>query len=391
MADGADIGIRVLRSTAEIESIRALWLDLCRERDADPDFFLHIVSISPDASPYVLLLERGERSGLLVGRIETSKLRIGVGALRVPSPRVRILEFTGGGSLGEIGPAEAAVVRAHLGAMLRRGEVDVVRLHFADPSSALYVECARLSGFFTRDRAVQPISYWTRRLDGGGTTFLASISAKHRSAHRRHERRLLAEFSGAVRIDRFHDVASLTQLLTDAEHIARRSYQRRIGVGFRDDEIMRRRLKLLAEKGWLRAWLLYFSDRPAALWIGALREGKFLLDYMAYDAALAPLAPGTYLGMKVLEELQNPQSGVRVVDFGPGEAFYKERFGTDKREVATLHIYAATWKGVSTSAMRTGAAAATGAAKALLLRLGALDRIKRRLRRTPTETEKAAI
>jgi CelD/BcsL family acetyltransferase involved in cellulose biosynthesis len=380
-SESGNVEIIVLRSLEEIEPYRNLWSRLCRHRDADLEFFQFILSTRPEASIYVLLLRTDSGEALLVGRIETTRVERRVGYFRVRSPRLRMLELIHGGHLGDIDSKVAQAIMANLRGLLRRAEVDAIRLHYADVTSPLFAEFAKVRQFPVGRQPVQPVVHRWRHLNAIASSFGESVSRNERSNQRRREKRLLAEYSGDVRIERYTSVDSVPVLNDDAERVASRSYQRGIDVGFARTDSIRRRLELVAEQGWLRAWVLYLGGTPAAFWIGTLREGAFLSDYLAYDSELANLAPGTYLTMKVLEELQDTPSGVSLVDFGPGDAAYKARFGTSEQTTANLYLFASTWRGLCASTLQAGANFATSAAKRALARLGALDRIKRGQRR----------
>ena len=168
--------------------------------------------------------------------------------------------------------------------------------------------------------------------------------------------------------------------MDDAEAVANRSYQRHIGVGFTANLTIRYRLNVMATEGWLRAWVLYLGGTAAAFWIGSVRNGTFLSDYNAYDDALSRFAPGSYLAIRVLEELHSKSSNVWTVDFGPGDAEYKERFGTEKHTVATIRFFARTFNGLLENCVETAVHDVSYLARALLTRVGALDWVKRRLR-----------
>ena len=59
----------------------------------------------------------------------------------------------------------------------------------------------------------------------------------------------------------------------------------------------------LARAGWLRGYVLSLEGTPGAFWIGTLRNGVFVSDYLAFDPAFADYAPGIYLMVKAIETL----------------------------------------------------------------------------------------
>jgi hypothetical protein len=203
----------------------------------------------------------------------------------------------------------------------------------------------------------------------------SALSGNHRSDLKRKAKKLMADHQCNVKVCAYRAPAELPDLMQKAEEIAKRTYQRGLGVGFQDNEEMRRRLHLCAEKGWLRAYVLHVGDTPCAFWIGTLYHGSFCSDYLAFDSRFGAYSPGTFLLMKVLEEFCT--AGVREVDFGPGEARYKEQFGNSPSEEASIFIFAPNAKGALLDAIRASAGFADNLAKKILGDTGLLPRVKK--------------
>ena len=133
--------------------------------------------------------------------------------------------------------------------------------------------------------------------------FLKKMTSKHRYWLRRLPRVLERDYSGKVTYKCYQRGDDLDRLFVDAEEIAKKTYQRDLGAGFVDNAEMRQRLFLSADKGRLRAYLLYVDDKPCAFWIGTLYGKVFYLDFTGYDAAFKRYEPGTILLMWVIEDL----------------------------------------------------------------------------------------
>ena len=379
--ESSGLRLAVLRTPEEIQPYRQLWLRLCRHRDTDPDFYDFVLSRRPNASAYVLLLETGVTQALVICRMEITKLSNKIGYFKIASPPLHVLEVIPGGILGDLDTRFARVVAAHISGLLGRAEVDMIRLHYIDVVSPLYVELARMHPFRFNRYRVRKTSHRVRQVRSVSSTFAESISRNERSNQRRREKRLIKEYHGNVRIEQYNSTTSLPRLLDDAERVASRSYQRGLGVGFASTEDMRCRLEFLTSHGWLSAWLLYLADSPAAFWIGALRHGVFSSDYLAYDSSYSHLAPGTYLTIKVMEHMHVAHSGVYEIDFNPGDAPYKSRFGTEARTVATVNMFALTWRGICANILDDSTLIAGTIARAALEKFDASDWFKRIVRR----------
>ena len=170
--------------------------------------------------------------------------------------------------------------------------------------------------------------------------------------------------------------------MRDVENVAQRSYQRGLGVGFSETPFVEARLQFEARKGWLRAYILYLDEKPCAFWIGSLRNQVFLSDFLGFDPAYAEYSPGQYLLTKALEETcGGTRDGlVTRIDFGLGDASYKERLSNHCYEEAPVYIFAPRIKAVGVNALRSAAGATNRSAKYLLQAMPWLGNVKRKWR-----------
>ncbi len=145
------------------------------------------------------------------------------------------------------------------------------------------------------------------------------------------------------------------------EEVARNTYQRGLGVGFADTPEMRARLRFCAQKGWLRIFVLWIKGTPRAFWIGTLSNQVFVSDYNGYDPGFRDYSIGTFLLADVVEGFC--KQGVKAVDFGFGEAEYKDRFANLTHTEASVCIFSPQAKGVLMNAMRTSTAVVDGLAR----------------------------
>jgi hypothetical protein len=74
-------------------------------------------------------------------------------------------------------------------------------------------------------------------------------------------------------------------------------------MAFSGDELQRSLTFLAMERGWFRSWVLYLDGRPGAFWHGEAYRGVFRIGVPGYDPALAQLRVGTFVLMKLIEDL----------------------------------------------------------------------------------------
>lgn len=176
----------------------------------------------------------------------------------------------------------------------------------------------------------------------------------------------------------FRDACEIEELAEVAEQLASKSYQRGIGAGFFDTPLARAQLRLKAQRGWLRGYILYLAGKPGAFWVGDVNDGTFGSDYLGYDPAFAKHSPGMYLIMKVVEGFcDGHREGVRAIDFGPGPAQYKEILSTESWQEMSVFMFAATFKGCKLNFVRTLTSGADQALKRTLIRAKLLQKMKK--------------
>jgi len=352
------VEVKVLRTRDEIETLRDFWSSCSPARDADLDFFLFIVDLFAEAlRPHVIAVYRnGVPEALIAGRLELSTIRIKAGYLTLPAPKMRILRFVHGGWLGEISDDAAKLLVSAVMDALARREADAAEFQFPDLRSSLVHWAKRLPASLCRDRNIRPQTRRVRDLLESARGSQPDFSQNERYQQRKRARRIEQDFSRSE-VVHFRSVDDVEHLARDAEEIARKSYQRGIGAGFADTPVIRERLKFEAEKGWLRASILYLNGAPSAFWIGSLRNRVFLSDYLAFDSSCAQYSPGMYLIMLVIEGLRkdagDDQRLVECIDFGIGDAIYKERLSNRHWDEGVVYIFSSSIKGIYTNLTRT--------------------------------------
>lgn len=368
--------IKILKTRAEVESLRVFW-DSCHPcRDADLDFFLFIAELYAEAQhPHVVVLYRGEvPEALLAARLETGQVPVKLGYFALPVPKMRVLQIVHGGWLGDLSEANADQLVDSLVNSLASGEADVVSLHYPDLSSPLARSARALPSTWCSDHLLNPQERRVCDLSEVEGSFLANLSQNERYQQRKRSRKIVEAFPDS-RIECFTVAGDVDRLMRDAEIIAAKSYQRGLRVGFSDTPTIRSRLQFEAAQGWMRGYILYLDDQPCAFWIGSLRHRVFLSDYLSFDAAYANYAPGMYLIVKVIQGLQAADA-IRLVDFGIGDAAYKERLASRHWQESNIYIFAPRMKAVATNLLRTSVGLMNLSAKRLL-RLSWLTPLKR--------------
>lgn len=205
------------------------------------------------------------------------------------------------------------------------------------------------------------------------------LRAKHRSWLRGREKRLRDQLRGNLEWHWYSEFHEFECLMARMEKIASRTYQRRLGAGFRNDEEHQARFRLFARQGILRVLTLEAGERVLAFWVGELVNGVFYSAETGYDPDFREYETGTLVFMRLAENLVREKA--RLLDFGLGEADYKRRFADDQYEEADVYIFGRHAGGLAAACLIGGLGRLNTAGKNWLARLGALNRIRTTWRR----------
>lgn len=373
----ASLEVRVARSLAEIEAIREIWSAWPTHRDSDIDFCLEFGWAREEViRPHVIVIYRnGQPQAMLVGRLEKTRMRSKIGYVRLPGVPLRALVFSYGGLLGDCSEENCVELIHSIQNALRQGEADMAELDHLEVGSPLYMPARRSSGFATRDHAIKSGPHSVMDLPADVEELYRRFSQGLRAEVRRKKKKLLGQFGDKVEIRSYRREDELEDIIPSLEEVAKKTYQRGLGVGFQDTPEMRRRLRFCATKQWLRLYVLAIDGKPCAFWLGTLSNQVFISDYNAYDPGFRDYSVGTFLLAAVAEDFC--REGVKAIDFGFGEAEYKERFANRTQIEASVCIFAPTPKGLLLNALRTSSVMVDTFSRRLLDRTKLLPRMKK--------------
>jgi CelD/BcsL family acetyltransferase involved in cellulose biosynthesis len=380
--DGA-VGIEVARAFDDMERLRTAWNELPWEREeAAYEYFTTRLAVRPGViGPCAAVASAGGRPvGGLAGRLELRKLSTSVGYKVVYAPTARLLRVVDGGVAGADDPAVLDGLLGVVRAALADGTADAVELPPAELGSPLLEAFTSLGGALERQPFITP---WTRRrleLPGTFEEFVASRSSNTRWRIRRDARRLAETFGDDLRVEIVRDPSGLEGLVEGADRVARSTYQRALGAGFADTPEQRALAAVGLEHGWVRGYLLHLRDTPIAYWLCSTWRDTILIRTAGFDTAFAEHRVGLFLLMRVIEDaIADP--GLRVLDFGPGDATYKLQFSSESREERNTIVFAPTLRGRRLNATRTLVLAPARGARRLLDETGLTDKVRARWRR----------
>jgi Acetyltransferase (GNAT) domain len=348
--------------------------------DPDPEYFLAVLDTLPGAiRPYMLRMPRPGREPLvIVARLEEIELETKLGYRTLIRSRLRCLTVVNGGVAGVETAEDGAAALALLRGALAEGDAHVLRFLGLRTDSPLFAAAASIPPWLCRDHSAVPQPHWSVAVPDSLAEFLGARSRNTRQNVSRYSKRFEKEYGSRLELRRYG--AGLDEdrerLCADLESVAAKSYQRGLGVGFRGDELQRRLIDLGLRRGSYLAWVLAIDGTPKAFWDGSIQAGTFFIGSPAYDPDFARHRIGTWLQMRMMEDLC-VRDDVRALDYGMGDAQYKQSFGDECWMDAVVHVFATTPRAVRANLARTAVNGATRAARRALARVGAEDRVKR--------------
>jgi hypothetical protein len=373
--------VRIFRTASELESLRGCWSVWGQDPLSDFDFYANSVANSEGTrSPYVMALFRHQEPvALLPATKEQQRIRFKVGPFKVPAPKTCVLSFAYGGILGDqSGQATECLVRTIL-KCLRDKEADIATFHNVMRGSRLHEAVIRVPNMFQSDHVPMESVHYIMDLPESHDLLYRRLSHDHRKRLRQTEKKLLGAYPGAVKVVKYQCACELPRFIEQAENVARKTYQRAIGVGFSLTPLVVGHLRLAAERQQLRGYVLQTSGQASAFATGIVYHGTFYLEFVGYDQELSQYSPGTFLLTRVMEDLC-AEGNVTDFDFGFGSELYKERFGTRRLLELRINIFGMSVRGITVNAMRIGTRAITEPLMMFLQKTNLFGKLKSRWR-----------
>jgi len=347
------LAFRTIRDLHVLETLRATWKSWPGSRDSDLDLFSSTVrSRSSNCRPHVIVLVRNARpDAILIGVRERKKVPFKVGYRTICQPDVNVLEFVYGCLRGNASEENCAAFVREVMRSLDEREADLALWEHLEVQSPLYNGALQLPRIALRDHSRCLDDHWFRNFPKGLDAFFLSLGRSQRSKLRRKYKKVLQHFAGKVQVRCFRSLAELEAAISDMEEIASKTNKRRFGFGFFDTLQIREQMVVAAERKWLRIYILYLEEKPAAFWMGTLYDRCLQADHVGYDPVWGKFSPGIFLFLDILDDLRDED--IKTVDLGRGDTQLSRRFGDLRRVESRVQIYAPTLRGMELNLLNT--------------------------------------
>lgn len=368
--------VKIHRGADSIASIRKEWENLQHHPNSDYEHFMLVCGLRPHViAPWALSVWNSNQCrSLIIGRIEQARIRPEIGYFRLPGIPTKLLTIIHEGILGEIGDEAAEAVVSTLEGILRKREVEVISIHMLREESPLWQALRRRNLKTVGLTHTRWMTHRGLKLEKEPGFLIRNMRSKHRSWIRRKQRELEEAFPGKVHWEwhfRKLDIATLCERM---EAVAKTSYQRGLGAGFIDNQETRTRLELFARRGQMRVLLLETDGLPRAYWLGTVYGKAFHAMATAYSPDMAGFEAGTLAFHRTVDELV--REGIDFLDFGLGDAYYKERLADSSWREASVQLFARSIKGGVLHGYLAASVWADRFVRRAAQKLGILDRVK---------------
>lgn len=340
--EDGQVSLRILETAAEFEELREVWSGWTAGPEADLDYFsIHLRHRQEAVRPHVMVLYRNGRPDcMLVGRLDQGTAAFKVGPFAIFRSDARILRFVNGGFLGNQSRGNSRILLREIMGFLERQEAQAAEFSQLRADSPLYELAKREPSFFCRDHFTPLQTHRYLTVPASMCEFLHGLSNKRRKEFRRQARILERDFPGAVRFESVRSERDAEALARKANEISRKTYKHAIGVGFVNDLESREMLRTAAQKGALRACLLYVGEQPIAFAVGILSNQTLYGTFTGYDPGFSKYCPGLQAIIRLIQESFEPNGGYLRCDAGCGDTYYKRvLFGSSWKE-APVWIFA---------------------------------------------------
>jgi Acetyltransferase (GNAT) domain len=377
--EGGQARLRILEAATEFEEFRDAWSAWSDHLEADLDFFsIHLRYRPGVVRPHVMVVYRSGRPDcMLVGWLHQGPVAFKVGSFALFRSDARILHFVAGGFLGNQSRGNARFLVGEIIRSMHNRGAHAVEFSQLKVDSPIYDLAKRQPNVFCREHftPVQTHRYLT--LPASFDEFLCARSRKSRQQIRLHATMLARNFSRRHRFQTVRTQSEVEDFARKADEISKKTYQRALGVGFVNDPEMREILCTAAQKGALRACLLYIDEQPVAFAIGIISNQTLYGTFTGYDPRFRKYRPGLQTLMHVIEESFEPSGTLLRVDAGSGDVRYKRELFDSNWKENPVWIFAPSATGLRLHVFKAVSTLLHYASMRLLARSDYLQKLKK--------------
>ena len=328
----------------QLDELRETWSKFKPHPNAEFQHYKMVLTTRPNIlSPYILIIsERGECIGMLIGRIEIIKPKLSVGYFNIPLLPLKTITVVYGGLLGCYSDESAIAIIEAIRSDMSKNNIDHLYFNCVKIDSPIVDILMNKTSFLTKDVSEIPNKHWQTKVKDSLHAFLKEkFDSYEKSKILKPVRIFEKETKEKVEIKVFSDQAPT--MCREAELVASKTYHRGIGAGFSNNLGTVLRYENAAKKQQLLSFFLYLNNVPISFWIGTVVDRVLYLEFTGYDPVYEKMQPGRYLFFKMYDYVSENKIA-DLIDYGLGDAAYKRKFGDICWDEISLRLYAYKFK-----------------------------------------------
>jgi hypothetical protein len=163
--------------------------------------------------------------------------------------------------------------------------------------------------------------------EGSFDAYLQSRTKSTRQTFRYSLKRLRDHCGGDVGLEVYETPQAMEDFANDAAKVAEKTYQqRRLGLGFTNAERVKARLRLAAEFGWAKSFILRCRGEAVAYIEGYQAGGTFVAYQIGFLPEWSKWSAGTVCQLEAIKHLMNvAPARPDTIDYLEGDSDFKRR------------------------------------------------------------------
>jgi hypothetical protein len=369
----------------ELEVLREVWENMNHNPNANIDYYKALITSSGERiKPCVITFaENNIIKAILVGRIENKSINITIGYKTFWRFEIDSLTILFGGVLGDFCQDVIAVFFIKIKELFSEKRISLLFINFIDDKTDFFKLVGRNKAKGVLTLCGDKNLHWKMQCPDSIDEFYKTISYKFRKNLNRAKRKIANNKTIEVDFRDYTKEEDVDTFLGFSEEIAKKSYQRGIGVGFQKSFREELLTNIAAKLGWLFSYVLFLDNIPAAFERIYKYKGTLFCGDAAYDPKFRNEDVGTNLFLYIIEEACKNRE-IKEIDFGFGDADYKRRFGSSYFCERQIYIFNNTFRNYFIYFVLKLSMKINSKLKAYTQKMGVLQKIKRRWREVLT-------
>ena len=338
--------VRDLRSIGELQQVREFWIT--HQNTLYNEFEYFECEVAHDETvlrPQVfVVMAEGKVRALVLGRLVLAMVPWKLGYRNVFTKPKKYLVIGRDAVLGHLDGPAAVAFFAHLEKSMQQEGIPFAHFRQIDMQLPAYEHVVDLAPSTCKDPVIEQEVHRTLNVDMSFDEFYGLRTKREKSNIRWDRNKFEKAFKGRFEIDCLQAERDVEKALEVAEGVTSKSYQRELGIGFKDDAVTRKLWRLKAGRGAFKMYVIRVDEKPVAYFFCVKRNGILHLEYTSFDPSYGQYQPGKYLLARIIERAcEAPEE--KIIDYGFGEATYKRQFSSDVRWEANVYYFARTPRG----------------------------------------------